>query len=132
MLLNDMHEDWDAQDNDTRDPIVTLHTAGTGYWSRSEKAVGVTEFVLDYEDEEHTLGELCVHFNTTTWRPDQDGLIYTDPLFLRELREYFVARGFTKEEAADVYYSEQGMQGDNYVSCDVGKTFLTAWKRVMS
>ena len=27
----------------------------------------------------------------------------------------------------DVDYSEQGMQGDDYVSCDVGEEFLKAW-----
>ncbi len=25
------------------------------------------------------------------------------------------------------FYSEQGMQGDDYVSCDVGKKFLKSW-----
>jgi hypothetical protein len=27
----------------------------------------------------------------------------------------------------DICYSEQGMQGDNYVSLDVGKDFLDSW-----
>lgn len=130
MLLNDMHEDWDDCDNDTSDPIVTLHTSGTGLWSCDGKAVGVTELVLGYEDNESMFGELCVYFNTNTWRPDQDGLIYTDPLFLQELREYLKTLGFVEQEANDVDYSEQGMQGDNYVSLDVGKDFLAAWKRI--
>jgi hypothetical protein len=29
----------------------------------------------------------------------------------------------------DLCYSEQGMQGDNYVSLDVGKEFLDSWAR---
>jgi hypothetical protein len=29
----------------------------------------------------------------------------------------------------DVDYSEQGMQGDNYVSFDVGAKFLKSWKK---
>jgi hypothetical protein len=28
---------------------------------------------------------------------------------------------------SDVSYSEQGMQGDDYVSCDIGKPFLDSW-----
>jgi hypothetical protein len=28
----------------------------------------------------------------------------------------------------DVGYSEQGMQGDDYVSCDVGAEFIASWQ----
>jgi hypothetical protein len=30
--------------------------------------------------------------------------------------------------SANVTYSEQGMQGDNYVSLDVGANFITSWE----
>jgi len=30
----------------------------------------------------------------------------------------------------NVSYSEQGMQGDNYVSMDIGPTFYASWKRL--
>ena len=30
-------------------------------------------------------------------------------------------------DATDVSYSEQGMQGDNYVSLDVGDQFIASW-----
>jgi len=36
---------------------------------------------------------------------------------------YIKAQGLT----VDLCYSEQGMQGDNYVSLDVGKDFLDSW-----
>jgi hypothetical protein len=52
------------------------------------------------------------------------GLIYTDKQFKRELNEFLVAQGLATAE-----YSEQGMQGDNYVSLDVEGKFLTAWER---
>jgi hypothetical protein len=29
---------------------------------------------------------------------------------------------------ADVGYSEQGMQGDDYVSLDVGESFIASWE----
>jgi len=129
MLLNDMHTDWNVADNDTRDAIVVLHTDGCGYWSERAAAVGVTELRLGYVDDEEDFGELCVHFNTDTWRVDRDGLIYTDELFMQELQSYLQSKGLSAEAAADVSYSEQGMQGDNYVSCDVGEAFIAAFKR---
>ena len=51
-------------------------------------------------------------------------MIYTDTQFKRELREFLTAHGLP---GADVEYSEQGMQGDDYVSRDIGKKFLRAW-----
>jgi len=123
-LLNDMHTDWNVKDNDTRPAITTLHTSGQGYWSDIAKPVGITELKLGYVNDEATFGELCVHFNTDTWRPDRDGLIYTDKGFDVGLNAYLGSLGLP---FADVDYSEQGMQGDNYVSFDVGEEFLTAW-----
>jgi hypothetical protein len=124
MLLNDMHTDWDDEDNDTREGIATLHTNGKGYWSSTAKAVRVTELVLCAFDAE--FGELCVHFNTDDWRVDKLGLIYTDKLFKQELRAYLQAEGYAGD---DVDYSEQGMQGDNYVSCDVGSAFIESYMK---
>ena len=124
-----MHTDWDEADNDTREAIATLHTDGGGYWSSKAKTVRITELALRYlvedEDDGRAFGELAVHFNTDDWRPDKDGLIYTDDLFKAELRDYATSIGLAGH---DINYSEQGMQGDNYVSCDVGHEFLMSWK----
>ena len=125
MLLNDMHNDWDDADNDVREGIVTLHTSGDGYWSEEAKAVRVTELRLGWVDEDESFGELCVHFNTNDWRVDSDGLIYTDGQFADELCAYLNSIGL---DGNDVGYSEQGMQGDNYVSCDVGESFIASYK----
>lgn len=125
MLLNDMHTDWDDADSDTREGIVTLHTAGDGYWSEEAKAVRVTELRLGDVSDDEEFGELCVHFNTDDWRVDKDGLIYTDGQFEAELCAYLTSIGL---DASDVGYSEQGMQGDNYVSCDVGESFIASYK----
>ena len=121
-----MHTDWDNADNDTREAIATLHTAGNGYWSEHATAVRITALVLDawqYEDG-YMSGELRVHFNTDDWRVDKHGLIYTDKLFAKELKEYLTAQGY---DASDVSYSEQGMQGDNYVSCDASDSFIKSY-----
>ena len=110
--------------------FTTLRTAGDGYWSDVQKAVDITTLNLQYISNDKDFGELCVHFDTATWDVNVDGLIYTDKQFKRELREYLVSLGFTQAEADSVDYSEQGMQGDDYVSCDVGSEFIAGLMRL--
>ena len=110
--------------------FTTLHTNGMGYWSNKRKAVDITELRLQYCNPERDFGELCVHFTPASWDTATDGLIYTDKLFRTELRAYLQTIGFTEAEANDVNYSEQGMQTDEYVSCDVGETFLNGLERL--
>ena len=113
-----------------RDKFTTLHTNGAGLWSDKATAVAITSLDLQYINNEKEFGELCVHFDTATWNTDTDGLIYTDPLFKAELREYLQTLGFTAEEAMDVEYSEAGMQCEHYVSCDVGLDFINGLTRL--
>ena len=103
---------------------ATLNTNGNGYWSNKAKAVEITGLQLNYVNDEGLFGELCVHFNTATWDTATDGLIYTDKQFMRELKELLTVQGY---DASDVSYSEQGMQGDTYVSCDVGECFINSF-----
>jgi hypothetical protein len=110
--------------------FTTLHTNGKGLWSDKATAVSITSLDLQYINNERDFGELCVHFNTNDWDVDTDGLIYTDPLFKAELREYLQTLGFTLEEANDVEYSEAGMQCEHYVSCDVGLDFINGLTRL--
>jgi len=110
--------------------FTTLHTAGTGYWSALQTAVDIEKLDLQYCNPEKDFGELCVHFADYSWDVEHDGLIYTDPLFMQELRAYLVQLGFTEAEALDVSYSEQGMQGTEYVSCDVGAVFIAGLERL--
>ena len=102
---------------------ATLNTGGGGYWSNTKTAVEITALQLAYTNDELDFGELRVYFNTKTWAW-QDGLIYTDKQFMRELKELLTAKGF---DGSDVSYSEQGMQGDTYVSCDVGERFINTF-----
>ncbi len=102
---------------------VTLNTNGKGYWSRAVKAVRITDMRLGYVSDEKDFGELCVYFNTEDWDVNVDGLIYTDKQFKAELNAFLVAQGLCAVE-----YSEQGMQGDDYVSLDVEEDFLQAWE----
>ena len=104
---------------------VIFSTAGDGYWSNVSKNVEVTDMRINYVSDERDFGELCVYFNTDTWNVDVDGLIYTDTQFKLDLMQFVKQQGLV----VDLCYSEQGMQGDNYVSLDVGKEFLDSWAR---
>jgi hypothetical protein len=103
---------------------VIMHTAGNGLWSGEERAVRITDMKLGYVSDELDFGELQVKFDRRTWDVNQHGLIYTDRQFMRELQAFLTEHGLV---GSDVSYSEQGMQGDDYVSCDIGKPFLDSW-----
>jgi hypothetical protein len=103
---------------------VIMHTAGNGLWSGEERAVRITDMQLGYVADELDFGELRVKFDRRTWDVNQHGLIYTDRQFMRELQAFLTEHGLV---GSDVSYSEQGMQGNDYVSCDIGKKFLDSW-----
>ena len=101
-----------------------LHTNGQGYWTRFEKTVPVTSVELSYVNDEGDFGELRAYFDTKAWDVDEVGLIYSDPRWIGEFRALMRSLGFTSLACEDISYSEQGMQGDNYVSLDVGEQFM--------
>jgi hypothetical protein len=102
---------------------VIFNTAGDGYWSRTAKAVEIVNMQMGYVADDKQFGELCVYFNTADWDVNKDGLIYTDSEFLHELNAFLVEQGLST-----VSYSEQGMQGDDYVSLDVEDEFIALWE----
>lgn len=109
-------------------------TCGDGWWSKAVKSVSIVSMHLDvYDDDldedEPEFGELRVFFDTATWNPKQDEFIYTDSRFLREMREWLDTQGLPGD---DVEYSERGMQGADFVSCDAGDLFVKAWKKKFS
>jgi hypothetical protein len=100
---------------------AVLGTDGSGYWSPVSKSVKCTGIDMGYVNDEKDFGELRVYFDTASWDVTEDGLIYTDKQFLIELKEALVESCI---DSSDVSYSEQGMQGSDYVSLDVGKIFI--------
>lgn len=100
---------------------TVLHTDGSGLWSSKAQGVTITDFVVIPVDD--TFGELRVYF--TGWNCKENGDIYTDKFFLKELKQFLLFIGLSNK----VDYSEQGMQRDNYVSLDVGKEFLESWNK---
>jgi hypothetical protein len=99
-----------------------LNTDGRGYWSSESRAVRLVG--LDIRPYEDGGCELRAIFDTSTWDVERHGLIYTDERFELELREFLGSLGLP---ARTVRYSEQGMQGDDYVSFDAGAGFADAW-----
>lgn len=102
---------------------ATLHTDGNGLWSSRKAAVRIIDLEVPHVSEGLTFGELCVYFNVNDWDREQHSIIYTDPLFLNELREYLYSLGYQ----GSIHYSEQGMQGNDYVSFDVDGRFLASF-----
>lgn len=100
-----------------------LHTDGSGLWTSEVKAVRVNK--IDLHQFSRSFGELRVYFDRSTWDINEHGLIYTDKQFIKELRIFFQELGIPSK---GVEYSEQGMQGNDYVSLDVGKHFIESWK----
>ena len=110
---------------------VIFNTNGKGIWSKSKKAVRITDMqltnVTDFSAE--YFGELRVYFDTNSWDVRENGLIYTDPGFAAELRKFLREHGLPGNA---VYYSEQGMQGRSFVSLDADDEFVRAWSEKFS
>ena len=100
--------------------MSVLNTCGDGCWSEKLAAITISKCELEGN-------ELRVYFPTSEWNVEKDGIIYTDSRWIRELRIFLADDGFSLEAVEGVEYSEQGMQGDDYVSLDVGDVFVSQW-----
>lgn len=104
---------------------VIFTTNADGLWSRAVRNVRIVDMTVPYVNDERDFGELKVYFNTEDWNVNKTGLIYTDKGFMTDLRNFLALHGLNN---LDVEYSEQGMQGDDYVSLDIGKDFIDSWE----
>ena len=105
-------------------------TDGNGLWSDESRWVLITGLEIAYVNDEEDFTELRAYFDLDSWDPSIHGLIYTDQYWMEKFRSGLIALGFTEEAANDVDYSEQGMQGDDYVSMDACVKFYNEWKRM--
>ena len=106
------------------------NTDGNGLWSREVREVKIHKInILFYHMDSRSgyTGELAAYFNQRTWKLSKHGLIYSDKLWIKDFRKELENIGFSEKAVRSVNYSEQGMQGDNYVSLDVGNTFMKEW-----
>ena len=101
-------------------PLTFCKTNGRGYWSEAVRDVNITKCGVAYINDEGDFGELRVYFNTKTWDVKELGLIYTDAQFMKDFKAILKTKlGFTDKELKQISYSEQGMQGNTYVSMDL-------------
>jgi hypothetical protein len=116
--------------------IGICNTDGSGLWSECSRPVKIIGMDIAYLDDESlvtaTFGELRVYFDTDSWDTDLHGLIYTDKQWIREFQNLLVRSGFSHRAAEGVYYSEQGMQGHDYVSLDIADTFFIECDKLMN
>jgi hypothetical protein len=119
---------------------IIAHTNGKGIWTDEQRMVEITSIEIgykstDYYPEDEFNGELRAFFDPSgftpgSWNIPGHGLIYTDKLWMKEFKAGLRANGFSILAVRDLDYSEQGMQGDNYVSMDVGSKFYSSWMRL--
>ena len=93
-----------------------------GYWSSAAKPVSIVDMQVTAFDK--TCGELRVYFDSADWDVETDGLIYNDTGFEQHLLQFLANN---KINHRSVSYSEQGLQGDDYVSFDVERSFIKTW-----
>jgi hypothetical protein len=94
------------------------------------KPIRHDEAIIEYMDR--SFGELKVFLSpadaserSTSKSAFKGYSLYEDQTWLKSFREQLVTKiGFSPAAAADVSFSEDGMQGDDYVSLDVGATFM--------
>jgi hypothetical protein len=95
----------------------TWHTSGKGHWSDVAKPVRVLSISQHVEDSsDGHISDMSVYFDTDTWDVDTDGLIYTDPQFLKQLQKFLLSLGVPRDIDGEIDYSDEGMQDEVYVS----------------
>ena len=107
-------------------------TNGKGWWSDQKRAVNIKKIEIesiandngdeiDFRDKTQTPNSMYIRvfFLKKSWNVEKHGLIYTDKKWLTQLRKGLREIGVT---ATGLYYTEQGMQGDDYVSMSIYKS----------
>jgi hypothetical protein len=106
-----------------------VKTSGDGLWGESNKPKEVKISKIEWETnnlgEDDTETSVRIYFTKKSWDTNKDGLIYTDRGFIKEVKELFVSMQKEgklpmKLPFADIGYSEQGMQGYNYIHTVLG------------
>ena len=72
------------------------------------------------ESMDPSFGELRIEYSGP-------GNHYGDRTLLKILRLTLLKQGMSPAAVADIDFSEAGMQGDGYMSFDVGEAFLSEW-----
>ena len=106
----------------------TIKTNGSLYTNLKKFVHLVKGELIDYSEEsEPLIGEFRLYFDDT-WKVEEDGLIYTDEKFREQLVLYFLSIDVTD----DIWYSELGMQGKDFISFDVDESFMRSFYKYAS
>jgi hypothetical protein len=101
----------------------TCTTSGDGWWSSQEdKNVKVIAIKPQIIWDRHITFK--AYFRKKDWNWRKHGLIYTDSRWLREFRRNLIQLGVPSRIAKSIDYTEQGMQGNNYVSLETNRSEL--------
>ena len=104
---------------------ISASTNGRGLWSSEKKIVNIHKmrfkpYIYLRDDCDEASLYVDAFFYAKNWNTRKDGLIYTDNRWMREFRNGFYAMfPELKEVDARIDYTEQGMQGGNYVSMQI-------------
>jgi hypothetical protein len=110
------------------DKPIIASTNGNGYWSSESRKTTIRTLGFDgiYGDLKPVRNGrrqkpwICVYvkafFTGKDWNIHNHGLIYTDNKWMKEFREGFKSLKRMKGFGHDIDYTEQGMQGENFVS----------------
>ena len=82
------------------------------------------ETYTDYKGKLERWIHARFYFDPQLWDVDKYGLVYTDETFMNALHARLRVAGWIKPERG-INYSENGMQGANYVDFDVGRNKTT-------
>jgi hypothetical protein len=93
-------------------------TDGEGFWNRVNKDIRVVKLDLNHDYQFQSF-ELRAYWDKRNWNVNRHGLIYTDCLWFSSFKKSLIHLGFSKDSLKALGYSEQGMQGNDYVSMDV-------------
>ena len=111
--------------NQFYDVNFVTQTNGRGYWTSKKKTIKINKvFIHTFDGADQDFGELRAYFDAKEWDVDNDGLVYSDPGWLASFKSCMATLGFSNMALNDIGYTEQGMQGETYVSLDVGGRFL--------
>lgn len=120
---------------------IIANTDGKGHWSEEQRMVIINKLdigwnSLKYYPDDPFHGELRAYFEPSgftlgSWNIQGYGLIYTDRLWMREFKAGLRALGLSIKAVQNVSYSEQGMQGNDYVSMDIGPAFWASWQKLL-
>lgn len=113
-----------------RNVDLVCHTGGDGHWSNAKRKVVHKKLELIVSDDAGSnYSSLRVYFLKKYWNTEDHGLIYTDGLWIKEFLDQLEKIGFNlnKTKKSKVVYSEQGLQGDNFVDLDVEDFFVNQY-----